>query len=82
MSQWSVYMLACGDGSIYTGIATDVSRRLAVHQSGRGAAYTRGRGPLSLLWQKSCGSESEARREEARLKKLKRLEKLDLVNNK
>ena len=46
---WKVYILRCGDGSLYTGIAVDVEHRLAVHRSGKGAKYTRGRGPLELV---------------------------------
>ena len=46
-----LYILRCGDNSLYTGITTDVARRLAAHQSGKGAKYTRGRGPLTLVYQ-------------------------------
>jgi predicted GIY-YIG superfamily endonuclease len=79
MPEWSVYMIRCGDGSLYTGISTDVGRRLSQHRRGLGAAYTRGRGPLELLWSRACVSGSEARQEEARLKKLSRAEKLALI---
>lgn len=68
-------MLRCGDGSFYTGISTDVERRLMVHQAGRGARYTRGRGPLTLWW--ACGpySHAVALSEERRIKKLSHQEK-------
>jgi putative endonuclease len=74
---WSVYLLRCGDGSIYTGIATDVARRLEEHRSGlgRGAKYLRGRGPLTLLARESVGSRGRAQSVEARLKRLPREEK-------
>ena len=47
---WYVYILRCGDGTLYTGITDDVDRRLAVHRSGKGAKYTRGRGPLEVVY--------------------------------
>jgi len=47
---WYVYILRCGDGTLYTGITDDVDRRLAAHRAGRGAKYTRGRGPLELVY--------------------------------
>ena len=47
---WYVYMLLCGDGTLYTGMTDDVPRRLRAHRSGRGAKYTRGRGPLTLVY--------------------------------
>jgi len=50
MSQWHVYMVQCIDGSLYTGIATDVNRRVAEHNAGQGARYTRGRGPVTLVY--------------------------------
>ena len=47
---WYVYMLRCGDDTLYTGVTDDVERRLAAHQAGKGAKYTRGRGPLELVY--------------------------------
>jgi putative endonuclease len=76
VADWSVYLLRCGDGTLYTGIATDVERRLAEHVAGRGARYTRGRGPLVLLGARVVGTRSEALREEARIKALDRARKL------
>ncbi len=79
MSEWSIYMLRCGDGSIYTGIATDVSRRISEHQQGkRGAKYLRGRGPLELVYQRSVGDRSIATKIECRVKQLPRIEKENL----
>lgn len=72
---WKVYMLRCGDGSLYTGIAVDVEQRLTVHRSGKGAKYTRGRGPLELVYQEECGSHSEALKRELAIKALLRPEK-------
>lgn len=51
---WKVYILRCGDGSLYTGISTDVARRLEEHRSGKGAKYTRSRGPLELVYEETC----------------------------
>ncbi len=79
MPVWSIYLLRCGDGSFYTGIATDVSRRIGEHEQGkRGAKYLRGRGPLELVYQRSVGDHSVALRIEYRLKQLPRIEKEDL----
>ncbi len=77
---WFVYMLRCGDGSLYTGIATDVLARLEIHRSGRGAKYTRGRGPLELVYTELCGSKSDALKRELQIKALSRTEKLVLIS--
>lgn len=76
---WYLYILRCGDGSLYTGITTDVYRRLAAHRQGKGAKYTRGRGPLELAYQESCGSHSDALRRELAVKALPRAEKERLI---
>ena len=60
-----VYMLECGDGSLYTGWTNDLARRLAAHQSGRGAKYTRGRAPVRLVYAEQCTDKSAALRREA-----------------
>ncbi|MDA7922812.1 GIY-YIG nuclease family protein [Verrucomicrobiales bacterium] len=77
-STWFVYMIRCADGSLYCGIATDVARRFSEHEEGapKGAKYTRGKGPLELVFQKEIGSRSEACKEELRIKKLSRKGKL------
>ena len=71
MSYW-LYILRCGDGSLYTGTTDDVERRLAAHQSGKGAKYTRGRGPLTLVYREACADRSAALRREAAVKRLPR----------
>ena len=76
---WKVYMLRCGDGSLYTGITTDVERRIAEHRSGKGAKYTRGRAPLELVYREECGDHSAALKREAEIKKMSREEKLKLT---
>lgn len=79
---WWIYMLRCGDGTLYTGIATDVRRRISEHegQGPKAAKYLRGRMPLKLVFEKKIGTRSEATREELRLKKLSRREKLILLS--
>lgn len=76
---WYLYILRCGDGSLYTGITTDVEKRLEAHRQGRGAKYTRGRGPLALCYRECCGSHSQALRREAAVKALSREKKLQLM---
>ena len=73
---WFVYMLWCGDGSLYTGCTDNVPRRLAVHQSGKGAKYTRSRLPVSLAYTEELADKSAALRREAGIKRLSRRQKL------
>jgi predicted GIY-YIG superfamily endonuclease len=63
-------MLRCGDGSLYTGATNDLDRRLAAHRAGRGARYTRGRGPLEVAYTEPCADRSAALRRERALKRL------------
>ena len=72
---WLLYILRCGDGSLYTGIAVDVQARLQMHRSGKGAKYTRGRGPLELVYTEVCGTHSDALRRELEVKALTTAEK-------
>ncbi len=81
MSYW-LYILRCGDGTLYTGITDDVARRLAVHQSGKGAKYTRGRGPLTVVCREECADRAAALKREWAVKKLTREEKLALIEGK
>ena len=68
-------MLRCGDGSLYTGIAVDVEQRLKMHRSGKGAKYTRGRGPLELVYVEECPDKGTALKRELAIKALARHEK-------
>ena len=68
--RWVVYILECGDNSLYTGITTDLPARLAAHQAGTGAKYTRGRGPLHLVFQEQAPDRSAATRRESEIKAL------------
>ena len=76
---WKLYILRCADGTLYTGITTDVARRFREHSSGKGAKYTRGRGPLELVYQEDCGDKSAASRREWEIKQLTREEKLKMI---
>ncbi len=76
---YQVYILRCGDGSLYTGIARDAAARLAQHSSGKGARYTKGRGPLEMVYLEPAASQGEALRREAAIRKLGRAGKEALV---
>ena len=78
---WYVYILRCGDGTLYTGITDDVSARLEAHRSGKGAKYTRGRGPLELVFREKAESHSDAAKREWQIKQLTRAQKLALCKN-
>lgn len=78
---WYVYVLRCGDGTLYTGTTDDVARRLSAHRAGKGAKYTRGRGPLELLHTEQYPDRSAALRREYAIKQLSREEKLRLIGN-
>ena len=74
-----VYLLRCADGSLYCGWTVDLDRRLARHQAGLASRYTRRRLPVELVWSRAMAGRSEAMREEARIKRLPRAEKLRLL---
>lgn len=78
--RWFVYVARCADGSLYTGIAIDVAARILAHDSGKGARYTRGRGPLVVCAKRRCASKGEALRLEAAMKKLSRAGKEHVVS--
>ena len=80
MPAWFVYVVRCRDGSLYTGIARDVNARLAAHNQGRGARYTRGRRPVALLHVERKRSQGAALRRELAIKALPRKAKLALVS--
>ncbi len=79
MASWTVYILKCGDGSLYTGITNDLEKRIEKHNAGTGAKYTRSRLPVRLAWSESVESESAAKVREAQIKRLPRNKKLSLV---
>jgi putative endonuclease len=79
--RWCVYLLRCGDGTLYAGVTNDLCKRLGAHRSGRGARYTRGRGPLTLVHQEPARSKSAALRREHQLKRMRRREKLAFLDS-
>ena len=79
MPDWYVYIVRCRDGSLYTGIATDVERRMADHLANKGAKYLRGRGPLKLVFTKKVGKKGRALKVEHRVKRLPRHKKEALI---
>lgn len=76
---WCVYMLRCADGSLYTGCTNDLTQRVDRHNAGRGAAYTRSRLPVVLVFEEPAADRSAALKREAALKRLTRAQKLELV---
>lgn len=79
--QWIVYIIECCDHSLYTGITTDITRRIQEHESGKGAKYTKGRGPFTLIYTEAHTNRSDASKRELHIKSLDKLSKLKLTNN-
>jgi putative endonuclease len=82
MSKWRLYILECSDSSLYTGITTDLDKRIKRHNEGRATKYTRIRKPVKLVYTELCGTECRARQREIEVKKLSRKKKLELINTK
>ena len=78
---WCVYILQCGDGTLYTGITNDLDRRIQMHSNGDGAKYTRGRGPIELRYVENAESYSAALRREYAIKQMNRKPQLQLIEN-
>ena len=82
MKSWKMYVVECADGTLYTGITNNMERRLLEHNFGmRGAKYTRSRRPVRLVFSIECASHSEAAKKEAKFKKLKKQDKLRIIND-
>ena len=79
MQKWCLYIVRCRNGTLYTGIATDVDRRFAEHQANKGSKYLRGRGPLKLVFKKQIGKKELALKIERLVKKLPKLKKERLI---
>ena len=77
---WVVYILKCGDGSLYTGITSNIEARMLAHEDGKGAKYTKGRGPFFLAYKELCINRSEATKREMDIKKLSQQEKVKLIS--
>lgn len=80
MTPYHTYILRCADGSFYTGITTDLNRRLAQHSAGKASKYTRARLPVEMVWHEPTESESAAKKREAEIKKFSRKEKEQLIH--
>lgn len=80
MNEWYVYILRCADDSLYTGIARDLGARIALHNAGRGAKYTRGRGPVRVVYSERVASRSAALQREHAIKRLPAAAKRALVS--
>lgn len=81
MLRYQVYILRCGDGSLYTGITNDLDRRIRAHNQGKASKYTRSRLPVRCVYRENQPDISAAKRREARLKDLDRAQKLALIRN-
>lgn len=79
--KWYLYILRCADGTLYTGITTDVEARLETHRSGKGAKYTRGRTPLELVYREECEDHSQALKRELAVKAMSREQKQKLIKS-
>ncbi len=77
--QWLVYLLCCADGSFYTGMTNDLPKRLQAHQQGKASRYTRSRLPVKLVYLESAANRSAAAKREVVIKRMRRQEKIDLV---
>ncbi len=75
---WCCYLLQCADGTLYCGITNDLDKRLAAHNAGDGAKYTRSRLPVRLVYQELCADRSAASKREREIKEMKRCEKVQL----
>ncbi len=80
LKNWQVYILRCGDDSLYTGISNDLEKRIKAHNEKRGARYTRARLPVKLVYRESADSRSTASQRELAIKKLTREQKLSLIS--
>ncbi|HJM15765.1 MAG TPA: GIY-YIG nuclease family protein [SAR86 cluster bacterium] len=80
MLSWYVYILECKDNSLYTGITNDLQKRIIAHNSGKGAKYTKARLPVKLIYKEVYKTKSDSLKREFEIKKLKRTEKIKLIN--
>ena len=82
MKIWSVYILRCNDGTLYTGITNNLGKRIASHSSGQGSRYTRSRLPVELVYQEQANNRSAATRRELEIKRWSRADKMKMVTDK
>ncbi len=81
MQNWVCYLLRCADDTLYCGITNDLDKRIAAHNAGTAAKYTRARGPVELVYMEDCADRSTASKREMAIKKLDRAEKLALIES-
>ena len=81
-TRWVVYILQCGDGTLYTGITNNLQARIEKHRQGKGAKYTRGRGPYKVLFREPCPSRAAAQKREAAIKVLTKARKMAIIAKK
>jgi putative endonuclease len=79
MSAWHVYLLECADSTLYCGVTNDIDKRIAAHNAGKGARYTRGRAPVRLVWSEARDTRGAALRREIEVKALPRAAKLRMA---
>ena len=79
MTKWVLYIIKCRDNSLYTGITTDLDKRIKCHNEGKASKYTRSKIPVKVVYKRSFKNESSARKEEIRIKQLARKDKLELI---
>ena len=79
-TEWLVYLLLCSDGSLYTGITNDLERRIAQHNDGKGAKYTRSRRPVKLVYRRQCRDQSDALKQEHSIKQMSRDKKWQMID--
>lgn len=82
ITEYWVYIAKCADDTLYTGMTTDVERRIGEHNTGSGAKYTRSRRPITCVYKEQCESRSAALKREAQIKRLSRRDKQKLIANK
>ena len=78
--KWCVYILKCSDGNLYTGISNNLSKRIDIHNSGKGAKYTKSRLPVTLVYEEYTQNKSRSLKREIEIKKLTRSKKIELIN--
>ena len=78
--EWYVYILKCKDDSYYTGITKDVQKRIEAHNKGKAAKYTKSRAPFLLIYKEKCANHSEALKRENKIKKMKKIQKNELIH--
>ena len=78
---WNVYIVVCADNTLYTGIAKNIEARIAQHNSGKGAKYTRARLPVTMVYHEDCNTQSDALKREYAIKQLSRSKKLQLIQS-